>query len=203
MPAIGQIWQVTYQQSLDGQLLENVIHYQGIPATSTPAAVAAAAQQFWVFLQNIQATAVVYTAMIVKQMTPLAFDEQIVLPGTATGAVASAQFNNVISAVITKRTGTAGKSHRGRMYIGGIPLTFATDPNKLNTTGATALGTFTGNVMARYGPSGTDPTIQLILYSRAIGGTSPFTLAGAQPVTGLDAQIVFGTQRRRRVGVGV
>jgi hypothetical protein len=109
----------------------------------------------------------------------------------------------VISAVITKRTGVAGKSHRGRVYIGGLPLTFATDPNKLNTTGATAIGTFTGQVIGTWGPSGSDPTLQIGVYSRKIGGTNPFTVAGWQAITALDGQIVFGTQRRRRVGVGI
>jgi hypothetical protein len=202
-PAVGQIYQVTYQQVLDGQVMENVIHYREITGASTPAQIRTSAELFWTFLTNVQATNVTYTSTIVKQMTPLAFDETITVPPTASGGLSSALANNVVACVLTKRTGTAGKTHRGRMYIGGIASIHWTDPNRLNTAGATAFGTFVGNVMGLYGPSGTDTHLQIGVYSRAIGGSHPFSLAGWQPLTSIDTQIIFGTQRRRRVGVGI
>lgn len=202
-PASGQIYQVTYQQILDGQTLENVIHFRERTGTSTPAQIATSVQGFLVAMAQIQTNNVVYSNIIVKQMTPLAFDESFVTPSVTTGAQSSAVFNNVVSMVFTKRTGVAGKRHRGRIYVGGVPLIFATDPNRLNTTGTTATGTFISTVMGAYGETGTDAHLAIGVYSRLLGGTNPFTVAGWQQLTGIDSQVVFGTQRRRRVGVGI
>jgi len=203
MPAIGDIYQVTYQQTLEGQTMENVIHFREITGASTPAQINTAVQTFLTTLSLAQSNQVVYTAIIVKQMTPLAFDERILTPTTTTGANSSPAFNNTIAIVCTKRTGTAGKTHRGRIYIGGPPGTFTTDGNRLNATGASAMGTVTSTWMSTYGPTGTDPHLQIGVYSRVIGGSLPFTVAGWQPLSSIDTQIIFGNQRRRRIGVGI
>lgn len=202
-PSTGQIYQVTYQQIIDGQTCENVIHFRERTGTSTPAQIAASVQPFLTAMAQIQVSSVTYSNIIVKQMTPLAFDESFVTPVTTSGANSSATFNNIVAMVFTKRTGVAGKTHRGRIYVGGVPTIFATDPNRLNTTGATATGTFISTVMGAYGDTGTDPHLQIGVYSRVLGGHSPFTVAGWQPLTGIDSQVIFGSQRRRRVGVGI
>ena len=202
-PSVGQIYQVTYQQSLAGQLIENVIHFQERTGTSTPAQIDTSVQGFFTQMSQVQTTDCIYTAIIVKQMTPVAFDERIVTPITASGAQSSARFPTTVACVLTKRTGIAGKSHRGRIYVGAVPTVFATSPDRLNTAGGTAFGTFAGAVMGLYGELGSDTHLQIGVYSRAIGGGHPFTLAGFLPLTSIDTQIIFGNQRRRRVGVGV
>lgn len=202
MPAIGQIYQATYQQQCSGQLMETVLHFREKTGASTPTELANAASAFWPLLAEVQSTSVSYIQLILKQMTPIAFDEQLIPGGPpVVGSRGGGVTNNTLAIVITKRTGTAGKSHRGRMYIGG----FSGDDQNVNfvsSGGITHFTTFINDVMAMYGPSGTDAHLQLGLYSRSIGGSSPFTVAGWQPVTRLDLQTVIGNQRRRRFGVG-
>lgn len=201
--ATGEIYQVTYQSSIQGQTVENVIHFRERTGTSTPAQIATSAQTFNTQLANLLPTAQIMTQIIIKQMTPLAFDEQLIVPTTASGQQSSAYLTNMVALIFTKRTGVSGKSHRGRVYVGAIPSVFTTDDNRLNTTGATAAGTFASAVMNAYKDGGTDAHLQIGVYSRAIGGSHPFTVAGWQPLTSLDTQIIFGSQRRRRVGVGI
>jgi hypothetical protein len=104
--------------------------------------------------------------------------------------------------ILTKRTGVAGKTHRGRIYIGGLSANDVT-VNLMNVSGITRATNFIASIMTTFGPAGTDTHLQLGVYSRVIGGSSPFTLAGWQPVTRLDLQVVLGNQRRRRFGVGM
>lgn len=202
-PSTGQIYQVTYQATLAGQTIENVIHFRERTGTSTNSQIDTSIQGFMTQMSQTQTTDLVNTAIIVKQMTPLAFDERIVIPTTATGQQSSARFPSTVAVVLTKRTGVSGKSHRGRIYVAAVPTVFATSPDRLNTTGGTAFGTFASAVMGLYGDAGTDAHLQIGVYSRVIGGASPFTVAGWQPLTSIDTQLIFGNQRRRRVGVGI
>lgn len=202
-PSTGQIYQVTYQQTLAGQTIENVIHFRERTGTSTPAQIATSVQAFMTAMSQVQTTDLVNTAIIVKQMTPVAFDESIITPTTATGQQSSARFPSTVACVLTKRTGVAGKTHRGRIYVAAVPTIYATSPDRLNTAGGTAFGTFASSVMSTYGELGSDTHLQIGVYSRVLGGSHPFTVAGWQALTSIDTQIIFGTQRRRRVGVGI
>lgn len=204
MPATGQIYQVTYVMSVLGQAVENVLHYRELNGTSTPAQIRTSAEKFFTFVAPMISSSVLFTQIIIKQMTPLAFDETIGPPATTTTGSngSSADGNTTVALVITKRTGTAGKTHRGRMYIGGLPGAY-TAQSILTSSLSTESGTFVSNMMGAFGPTGTDTHLQLGLYSRTIGGSSPFTVAGWQPVTSLDVQTTLGNQRRRRLGVGI
>lgn len=203
MPAVGEIYQVTCQSSLQGQTIENVIHMREVTGASTTAEIDAAAKLFFHKLALVLPTTQILTGIILKQMTPLAFDERLLIPTDATGAAAGSVLNSTISCVITKRTGVSGKTHRGRMYIAGVSFGFTDDQDRMNLAGAAAYGTFCSDVIATFGPSGTNGHLQFGVYSGVLGGHSPFTLAGWQAVTTLEPQIIFGNQRRRRVGVGI
>jgi hypothetical protein len=203
MPAIGAIYQITYQSTLAGQLVENVWHFREITGASTQAQIAASAQGMLPLQAQLQATVVVYTSIIIKEMTPVAFDETLVIPTQTHGNVGAVPITSTVAPVFTKRTGTAGKTHRGRMYLAGLPDTYSDDHNRYNTAGAAQAGTFTAAVMSLYGPTGSDPHLQIGIYSRTLGGSHPFTVAGWQPMTSFETQLIFGNQRRRRIGVGV
>lgn len=203
MAATGDIYQVTYQYLVEGQTCENVIHYRGLVPALTKTQVRTSANFYWTTISPGISNLVTFPSMIIKQMTPLAFDETISAPTPTTAGVSAAPpINNTIALVVTKRTGVAGKTHRGRIYFPGIPTTQA-DQAGLNTAGAAIWLTITNNLMATYGPSGTDLNLQIGVYSGSIGGFNPFTVAGWQPLTSLDVQPIFGNQRRRRIGVGI
>lgn len=203
MPATGQIYQVTYQMSAGGQAVENVLHFRELNGASTPAQIRSSAEGYLAHVAPLISNQCIFSNIIIKQMTPVAFDETVGPPvSTGSGTDSGALGNLQVALVLTKRTGTAGKTHRGRIYIGGISNA-QMSVNIINASYATLAGTAVSNIMGQYGPSGTDTHLQLGLYSKTIGGSSPFTVAGWQPVTSIDVQPILGAQRRRRVGVGI
>lgn len=203
MPATGEIYQYTFVQSYDGQTLENVLHFRERTAGVSEANLKLTAQNYWNTMQPMQTTAVAYVQCIIKRMTPVELDPIIAIPtGVVSGSQATAAHNSTIAIIFTKRTGTAGKSHRGRLYIGGTPSTWGID-RVVTAPGPATMGTFAGSLLAIFGEGGTDANMSLGVYSRSIGGTSPFTVAGWQQITRWDGQLVYGNQRRRRLGVGV
>lgn len=203
MPATGEIYQVTYQIAVTGQLCENVIHFREMTSSSTPAQLRTSAEKYLTAIAPVTSNQALFPNMIIKQMTPIAFDETVGPPATTVGgSVSSVPVNNTVAQILTKRTGTAGKTHRGRIYLAGLANNMA-NANELNSTGVTAMVTARDLIMSTFGPSGTDTHLQIGVYSRSIGGSVPFTVAGWQPLTSIDIQPVFGNQRRRRLGVGI
>lgn len=202
MPAVGEIYQYTFGSTYQGQLVENVIHMRARSALiPTDAALKASAENWLVSQAQVQVVAVIYRPVRIKRMTPIAFDELTYIPAQVTGQQSIQGPNTTLAVVVTKRTGVAGKTHRGRMYIAGYPATWGVD--FINTApGPTLLGTFAGELLAKFGEGGTDATMSAGVYSRTIGGSFPFTLPGWQQITRWDPQILVGNQRRRRQGVG-
>jgi hypothetical protein len=203
MPAVGDIFQYTFIQQLQFQILETVIHFRAITLLPiTDAQHRAVADSFLTELAKVQTNRVTYPSVRVKQMTPLAFDQIILAPTVAAGNFNEEPVNNQVALIFTKRTGVAGSTHRGRMYVGGYPLTFGV--NFLAGGGpATAAGNAAGGLLAKFQEGGTDPTMVAGIYSKAIGGSIPFTVAGWQPITKWEPQLLFGVQRKRRIGVGI
>lgn len=203
MPAVGEIYQFTFVQQLKLQILETVIHMRARTGLVTEAAIKASADNFLLSLQRCQVTECTYPSVRVKQMTPLAFDQIIFAPTLAvSGLINEGPQNNQISLIFTKRTGVAGATHRGRMYVGGFPLGWGIN-FLLGGTPATTAGTTAGELLAKFQEDGTDPTFCAGIYSKEIGGTLPFTVAGWQPITRWDPQLTFGVQRKRKIGVGI
>jgi len=203
-PAFGEIYQVTFQQLWRGQVMENVIHFRAKTNVITEAQIKADCQLWLNFFCNLQSTEVAYPAVLIKRMTPIPFDNITYTPvgGAVGGVQATAAVNSTLAIVITKRTGVAGKTHRGRMYVGGYPASWGVDRVTV-APGPTTLGTFAGNVLAAFQEEGTSAALVAGIYSREIGGTTPFTLAGWQAITRWDPQLLCGNQRRRREGVGI
>ncbi len=203
MPAIGNIYQWTLEQSYAGQTVENVMHMRARAIETPTRAQIQTSVDNWLTSQKIaQVNTVSYRQVRVKQMTPLAFDEQIIIPTTLVGDIGAPGHNTTVSVVITKRTGVAGRTHRGRFYLAGFPIGWGTNQFE-GSSGTAVIGTLAGQWIAKFGEDGTDPTFCAGVYSREIGGGIPFTLAGWQAITRWDPQIVFGNQRRRRLFVGI
>jgi hypothetical protein len=203
VPASGEVFQWTLEQSYAGQTVENVMHMRARATTLPTRAQIQTSVDNWLSSQKIaQVGAVSYRQVRVKQMTPIAFDEIIILPTVLTGEISAPGHNTTVSVVITKRTGVAGRAHRGRFYLGGFPIGWGTNILE-GTSGAAVLGTLADAWLAKFSEAGTDPTFCAGVYSRSIGGGFPFTVAGWQPITRWDPQVVFGNQRRRRLFVGI
>jgi hypothetical protein len=202
--AVGDIYQLTVVQACAGQTIETVVHFRERDNTATPAQLRVSAEAFVGLMRPLQSGGLLYDHFILKRMTPIPFDEDIWANGALDhGLEAGAPCNNTLAMVITKRTGVSGKTHRGRMYIGGLPAD-AINGQVLSAGALIRATTFCAAVLTGFGDvSGGDPHLAIGLYSRAIGGTTPFTLGGWQAVTRMDPQPILGNQRRRRVGVGI
>lgn len=202
--AIGEIYQLTVVGNAAGQAVETVIHFRERSNTSTPAQLKASAEAFVSLMRPLQSSGLLYNHFVLKQMTPVPFDEVVWTSATLDhGLVGNPLANNTLAMVFTKRTGLAGKSHRGRIYIGGLPDNFVAG-QVVSAAGIAAATTFAAGVITGFDDAtGADPHLAIGLYSRVIGGSSPFTLAGWQAVSRLDLQVILGNQRRRRFGVGI
>lgn len=203
MPAIGDIYQYTFKQLLSGVVMETVVHMRAVVAAPTDAQLKLSAENWLLTQKNLQTSLVAYTQVIIKRMTPIAFDEILYTPtSTTTGANAGNPANSQLAIVFTKRTGVAGTSHRGRLYVGGFSRDWGFQ-HVTDSSGLAAMGTAAGEWLAKFQEGGTDGSVVAGVYSRSIGGSLPFTLAGWQPITRWDPQLIFGAQRRRREGVGI
>lgn len=203
MPAVGEIWQATFIQQCKFQILETIIHFRAIALlTPTDAQLIAVTDNWLSSVAKVQSNRVTYPSVRWKQMTPVAFDQRILAPTVASGNFNVEPVNNQIALIFTKRTGIAGMRHRGRMYVGGIPVD-AGNNGLADGSLAAAAGTVAGELLAKFQEGGTDPTMVAGVYSKEIGGSIPFTVAGWQPITKWDPQLIFGVQRKRRLGVGI
>jgi hypothetical protein len=203
MPAVGEIFQYTFIQQCKFQILETVIHFRQRDVHPLTNAEHIAVCDNWLSsLAKVQSNRVTYPSLRVKQMTPIGFDQLILAPTVAAGNFNVEPVNNQIALIFTKRTGVAGMRHRGRMYVGGIPVD-AGNNGLADGSLATAAGTVAGELLAKFSETGTDPTMCAGVYSREIGGSLPFTVGGWQPITKWDPQLIFGVQRKRRLGVGI
>jgi hypothetical protein len=203
MPAGGEIFQYTFIQNLPATIMETVIHFRARTlAAITNAQHIAVADNWLASVARCQSNRVLYSQFRVKQMTPLGFDQLLLIPTYGAGNVNEDPANNQLAIVFTKRTGVAGLRHRGRMYVGGFPITGGVQ-GLVGGSLTAAVGATAGELLAKFGEDGTDPTMCAGVYSKEIGGSLPFTLAGWQPITKWDPQLLFGVQRKRKIGVGI
>jgi hypothetical protein len=205
--AAGDLWQMTVQMTCLGQIFENVIMMRDRNISpSSDAAIKAAGQQFWTLYRKLISHQVTCQAILLKRVTPVLFDSLITGPasGEAAGTEPDDPMNSTVAMVTTLRTGVAGKTHRGRVYTPGVATGAAGSfSNVLTSSAQTRYQGYWNDIMTEFDDAtGASLTLALGIYSRLIGGTSPYTVAGWQAVTQPAVQFVLGNQRRRRLGVG-
>lgn len=201
-PAVGPIIQVTLRGLYDGQLIENVLNMRSIIEDATDEALELAVEALRLTILLKLNNGYVSLPAIYKRMTPVPADEHFVpMTGATTGSGTGTACQSTVACILTHRTGASGKRHRGRTYL--APLSYnITSPDRLNSDGLASMNALAASLLAQFGTGGTDNTLRLGIYSKLIGGSSPYTLAGWQQVTQIVPQTILGNQRRRRVGVG-
>jgi hypothetical protein len=205
MPAIGEIIQYTFIMEDTGQTIENVVHFRELIPGKTDAQLKSESQLWWGLMSPLCTNSTHFVETRIKRMTPTAFDFIIEPAGAVNqGTHGGNSMNLTLTVVATLRTGVAGKTHRGRIYL--PPLwsgNVGAGENSLSSSGVINYITWRDAVMATWGPTGTSTVLQLGIYSRVLGGTKPFTVAGWQPVTAIEPKAVLGNQRRRRQFIGI
>lgn len=133
-----------------------------------------------------------------------------VRPGTAATyervytSVAGAGVGDMVppqaSVVFTLRTALRGRSFRGRFYLPGLVEGDQAAGN-LTAGAITNMGTIGTQLLAVFGPSGTNGDWRLAVISRFTNGAAR-PLPIATQVTSIAVNTVLYTQRRRVAGVG-
>lgn len=102
--------------------------------------------------------------------------------------------------LMSLRTALKGRSYRGRMYLPGVPES-GQNAGTLGASFKTAMDTIPANLLAVFGPAGTNGDWRLGIISRYLNGVKRAVPVITQ-VTSATIDGTVRTQRRRVVGVG-
>lgn len=104
------------------------------------------------------------------------------------------------SVVLTLQTALKGRSYRGRVYLSGLD-TGSVDGSLINAAGQAIYATIGTQLLAVFGPAGSNADWRLAVISRFLNGVErPFPVA--TQVQTIAISTVVRTQRRRVRGVG-
>lgn len=208
--AVNDLFEVRIQGRMEGQETDNVLHFKCVGASSDVELhlIVVLIECFITNMLPVLTSSWTLERVVWKKVSPVLGVEQVYqtdLPQAGAGNAAA--LPSYASAVISKRTLTGGRSHRGRMYIAGIPEN-ATINSTIDPGGAfwAALLAFAACVLSNFvhpDPAGGTDIFDLVVYSRKIGGSSfPYGLTGVTDVTQLTPVAQLGTTRSRKVGRG-
>ncbi len=202
-------FQVRVVGQMEGQETNNVLHFSantGDADVETHLILVLAAC-FITHLLPVSSSAWALVKLVWKRVFPTLSNEFTTIPtGTLTGGASAAALPSFVSAVISLRTLQGGKSHRGRMYIPGVPesasLVSALDTGNAYWTALLAFATCLATNFSVGDPPGGD-SYQMMVYSRKLGGSHfPYGSAGFTAVSAINAVQQLGTTRSRKVGRG-
>jgi hypothetical protein len=209
--AVNDLFEVRLIGMMSGQQTNNVLHFSCVGA-STDVELHLIQVLLTCFITHLLpqlSASWMLTEVRWKKVSPTLGVEQISIPsGTTSGGGSADALPSFNSAVISKRTLTGGRSHRGRMYIAGIPKD-QTLGSALDPTGDlwAALLSFAACVVSEFvhpDPAGGSDLFDLIVYSRKLGGSSfPLGLTGVTDVREFVPVNQIGTTRSRKVGRGI
>ncbi len=208
--ALNSMWEVKFNGKLENQVIVNVFHFSCVGASSDVDLhlIQVIAACFVTHLLPVLTSGYTLENVTWKQVSPSLGVEQTTIPaGTLVGGGTAAALPSYCSAVVSKVTAVGGRSHRGRIYFGGIPEDQTTN-SKITNGGPfwVAMGAFIECVLSEFvhpDPAGGTDLFDLIVYSRKIGGaTFPYSNTGATAITNLVPHLELGTTRSRKLGRG-
>jgi hypothetical protein len=146
-----------------------------------------------------------------KKVSPSLGIEHVTIPaGAGPGQNDGDGLPSYVSAVMSKHTLLGGRSHRGRVYIGGIPESDTTGsliniepPNAALWTALLAFAACVVSAFVHPDPAGGSNIWNVGVYSRKIGGaTFPFSPTGFTSMTEIVPHRELATTRSRKIGRG-
>lgn len=187
--------------SWDGQIVENVLHYQtvGAPSATDMSELGGFLVNWW--QDNMDTNVAGSVSLDEVRMTDLTSE---FAPGSsytiglpASGAAVSASLPNNVTLSITKRTALRGRSYRGRIYQVGLTENAVVDNEVSESIQAAILAAW--NLAIEFAlTSGTAP---MVVVSRIQGGVERVT-AEVTPVVSFSTDGIVDSQRRRLPGRG-
>jgi hypothetical protein len=199
--AIGDIIQCTINQDLHSQVLINSFHYVLQSGTGdledllTIFRTAVANP-----LLAIQSDELFRTSIVVQHILPFPRRFPLISALPAQGSFAGISLPTSVAGVVSKQTDFAGRSYRGRWYIGGIPVVSAVE-SKLTPAAVAAWDLATTNwATTLVAADGTNWRASM-LRNAAPPGQTP--ILEAQALRDIVVRPILRNQRRRQVGIGI
>lgn len=208
----GLLFQITMRWTLHGQNCQNNFWFTNKqPQDNSPSALSSFIQQTLIYfesammvhIKNLVNTQVAFRALIGTTVIPKNGPIAEMVLESVTGDQPDESLPSYCAAILSLRTGFGGKSNRGRLYFGGIGENDTAD-GRLGPDTFTALQAIGNQLLAVFGPAGSNPFLQFVIFSRKLGTDEdgdyiPF---GIRDVTQCVPRSVLGTQRHRLIGKG-
>jgi len=205
----GDKFQVRVVGETEGQQTNNILYFMAASPIDDVELrlIVALVECFQTHLIPVASSSWSLKQVIWKRVNPTLGVENVFTPtGQLAGQGNAAALPSFCSAVVSIRTDVGGRSHRGRMYLPGLPEN-STVNSHFEDQGAfwAALLAFAACVVTKFilgAPPGTN-SFQMMVYSRKLGGsTFPLQNAGFTAVKRLSVNNLIGTTRSRKVGRG-
>lgn len=200
---VPNVAQIKVVQTMDGQRVINDLYFEQAagPITSLQLAnIAVGVADWWglnILLQ--QSTAMHFDYVEATDLTVQNGLQVQSLANSGFGAIGGDFAPNNVALCVSFRTGQAGRSFRGRNYIGGVP-----DSQVL---GNTFEGTWVTDILTAYnnivGPGALGGGWEWVVVSRFTGGAPRATGIATPVLTAIVTDTVVDSQRRRLPGRGV
>lgn len=237
MLTAGDVYEVVTTQSFGGSTLLNTLHVQCLIAITgaqakfqtladdfkemqRPAQAASCSYSTWKAVQ-VAGTGVTYSSTTCRRSGGDIFEGNHT--GTLTGGVTSgAPASSFMAVVSALKSGLAGRSRRGALYLGGCDTNSldATDRDRWGAAYLTSLGTAQATFFTKYkGTGGTSPDFKWVIFSKFIASGCKYVPASpkwiyshVQPgdaatcmadVTSVTPRVLVVPMRRRKEGRGV
>jgi hypothetical protein len=202
--ALNDIIRLTFQQRQFNQLIQNVLHFRVNNILKGPADLLA---QFDTFIgsewKTHQMNSVEYVLLTAQVVLPPSEDLFSRVPTTTTAAINGASVPGQVAAVIGLRSNKANRSKNGRLFLAGCGI-LGISNGQMSEAQRNELAVFAGALLATFGPSQLTTDFSLVVFSRAKPATpsAPAKEASYEEVVAVRVGAIYGTQRRRRIGVG-
>lgn len=189
------IYRVTLDQTMFGQQLQNVLHFQHF--SSDPATMSTLADEvsanFIGQIRMLHSGSVKYNRIRVRMLeSQFATFEKTINIGGNFGAVN--EIWSFVCFVLRLRTAIIGRRGRGRIYISGVLAGF-TNQGFVTSDQIDAFNVRINNIMAQFGPGG-ESQFRLGVCNKS----APFDF---KEVTSMQVAPTTGCQRRRNIGRGI
>lgn len=202
--AAGDIYRVSLTGNVFGQTVMHVLHFRMKSGAGTVSGLqTVVASQFANDMSAQQSEDLMWTSCAVRGLIPLADVSEFTFPGGYAGQLVGESEPSFVAAIASLKTGTPGRSTRGRMYIPGVRTSDVTD-NNLAGGWQTSMQTVLSNLVGAYGAAGTNPDYQWGIWSRKIGlDVPPHNAAGFTVVSSATLRSDLASFNTRKATRGI
>lgn|SRR5215212_2592410 len=211
IPAVaGDLWEVRLNGRLEGQQTTNVYHFRSIgPDDDVGTNLVAVIVQCFIdnLLPILSHNWSFENATYQKVGPTLGIQVVNAIVGSNVGEISGDSLPSYCAVVFSKTGEVGGKSHRGRMYLAGIPESASTG-SSIPTDGifwAAAIAYVACIALHFINPAigSISNHFEFVVYSRKLGGSHmPYTDAGVTKVLKFEPSQLLATMRSRKVGRG-